>query len=1075
VNARGPIWLIVLLVLASPGAMAFDQVLHSDVTYAVALANGFKPEEAALIANAAQSVDDNPSTAALNMGLLAKEAKEVASGNVKLSELPHMRSGQVFHALAGEEARQVAEQAHLQRIERVLTDPHEPGSLEQKERRRLVYIGEYLHFLSDTVVHPSDSLVGHASKGSDLDRGDRHEQSMRTAISLMNQQLERLHQGEALAPTPPMASVRTPGVLDRDPEKNRLLEDVSKAVVTSWSKTYANEVVPRDRIATAPYNPYDPWLEQRAKRAASEIGRVIQQHQLPTTYYRHATIELDSDGEPAGDQAREFGSARRLEVLPFAKTVADNPVLAGERARTVVKDVQQGLGPGAEAALRELGIEVPPEQLEQARREAAWQPPSGPGGVALDPGLVMPEGIGEPQRIVLEGEAIVLVTSTGRYPFRNLDPRSFATIARTVAAGEIPFVTIGTVPSGKENYARVVYSPSLIGTVEGEALYRADLTFKAMFARLPFGPEYAFNRSESELYRSYPGPGGEAQRMWITSGRVVLANQDGELVADRHGMRILSETILDGRPHDDPEMEAYAATLTANWDQYADGMWSLHAVEDMARATAIVFWARAEQVPIDPLIFTLPPRTGYTPAHAPLVAAFSEQGVLVAGGVALTPEDRRTGLGRVFLHWMQQRFLAARDRATHPTLMTAFLVLIYGTCTAVVIFVCSLFLWVICRWRISRRFPLRRAMKVWLLACLADFALLALAAPLVEGAALRAFDAELLAWLLTVIGFPWLLLWLLSREKGAPLPPEGAAGALRRAPGARALLVGLGQLGPMCNASLALFVAFTTAAITKPVPGPGLCALLTYELAPANGWSEGLCSSPRPDGRAGGVLWAGRQKDWSVPRSLAELDRPAFESPGPLSGPPPETLGPGAEQQDAMLPVADLRPVTWPRDMPPVVGTTHYAPEGTPPPELLWAAAREEEGKQEEPQGNRFAVARVLEGPAEGAREIPGGDLVVGSLWVESTPLLTERDIARASYDESSGEIRIEVREEAKEQLAEATRAAVDKQLAILLDGQLVAAPTIHEPIEDGTLVISGFADREADARRLVEALTGPQ
>ena len=213
----------------------------------------------------------------------------------------------------------------------------------------------------------------------------------------------------------------------------------------------------------------------------------------------------------------------------------------------------------------------------------------------------MPGGLGKPVRITLDGAALVLVTSKGRYVFKDIDPRSFATLARTVSSGEVPSITIGTIPSERDGYARVLYSPSLIGTWEGAALYDSDVLFKALFSRLPFGPDYVFNQPKSALYRAFPGsPQGGSMRLWITSKRVVLEERGGVLVPAHHGMRILSETFLDGRSQEDPEMEAYAAKLTAEWDRLAEKIWPFRAVEDMARATAIVFWARSESVPIDP-------------------------------------------------------------------------------------------------------------------------------------------------------------------------------------------------------------------------------------------------------------------------------------------------------------------------------------------------------------------------------------------------------------------------------------------------------------------------------------------
>jgi hypothetical protein len=59
---------------------------------------------------------------------------------------------------------------------------------------------------------------------------------------------------------------------------------------------------------------------------------------------------------------------------------------------------------------------------------------------------------------------VVLEASSGKFVVDSIDPQSFATILRTVADGEVPFITIGTEPSDRVGYAKVTVAPSLQGT-----------------------------------------------------------------------------------------------------------------------------------------------------------------------------------------------------------------------------------------------------------------------------------------------------------------------------------------------------------------------------------------------------------------------------------------------------------------------------------------------------------------------------------------------------------------------------------------------------------------------------------
>lgn len=401
------------------------------------------------------------------------------------------------------------------------------------------------------------------------------------------------------------------------------------------------------------------------------------------------------------------------------------------------------------------------------------------------------------------------------------------------------------------------------------------------------------------------------------------------------------------------ELEAYAARLTAEWDTLARALWPLRAVEDMARATAIVFWARSHGVAIDPLILTLPPRAGDTPAYAPIIGTLSDQGFGATGGVALTPEDKRTASGRLFLNTVRATVLAESQQDQHPVLVTTLVVLGYWALGLGFTLACAILFWIACRFLVSRRVSLRRAVQVWLLACIADLALAIITGPLVsESGPLGLFDADMLAFLVTVCAFPCLAFALLSRVlRGEPSAAAADRGwplrrALRRAPVTRLLLLAITLLGPICNTLLGVAVAMTTAAIAPPVPGPALNAVLNHELAPADVWSQALFTVVTPTAAPSGSRTdAAQPRLLLLPRSLVHAQRRLFETMSRFPAKhPPELTHQDISGDDPALPFTVLRRITWPDGMPLPDGVTHYSVDGAPPFE-----ARPPAGSREEP------------------------------------------------------------------------------------------------------------------------------
>jgi len=67
--------------------------------------------------------------------------------------------------------------------------------------------------------------------------------------------------------------------------------------------------------------------------------------------------------------------------------------------------------------------------------------------------------------------------------------------------------------------------------------------------------------------------------------------------------------------------------------------------------------------------------------------------------------------------------------------------------------------------------------------------------------------------------------------------------------------------------------------------------------------------------------------------------------------------------------------------------------------------------------------------------------------------------------------VMLKMTEEGAKKFGELTEKAVGERLAILLDGKLVSAPTINEPIRGGSVQISGVSEKEA--RDLVDSIMG--
>ena len=126
----------------------------------------------------------------------------------------------------------------------------------------------------------------------------------------------------------------------------------------------------------------------------------------------------------------------------------------------------------------------------------------------------------------------------------------------------------------------------------------------------------------------------------------------------------------------------------------------------------------------------------------------------------------------------------------------------------------------------------------------------------------------------------------------------------------------------------------------------------------------------------------------------------------------------------------------------------------------------------------RFAVLRVIDtdplpaGERGIALRAMGGEDAGAMLRLNTDPIVSESDLDSAKLIEREGTFTISIvlTEQGRLKLAEATKGAVGKRLAILSRGEVLSAGTVREPLAGGTIEISGGMSK-AEAQKIVAAL----
>jgi hypothetical protein len=121
----------------------------------------------------------------------------------------------------------------------------------------------------------------------------------------------------------------------------------------------------------------------------------------------------------------------------------------------------------------------------------------------------------------------------------------------------------------------------------------------------------------------------------------------------------------------------------------------------------------------------------------------------------------------------------------------------------------------------------------------------------------------------------------------------------------------------------------------------------------------------------------------------------------------------------------------------------------------------------------RFEVKLAEEEPAAGLREakVSGTDR---SVYLHAEDILTNSDISRAStirVDHSSKySVGLEFNPSGTEKIRAATASHIGEPVAILLDGKVIMAPTVRQPIAESAVISGDLSKTEAE--KIVKGIT---
>jgi preprotein translocase subunit SecD len=117
-------------------------------------------------------------------------------------------------------------------------------------------------------------------------------------------------------------------------------------------------------------------------------------------------------------------------------------------------------------------------------------------------------------------------------------------------------------------------------------------------------------------------------------------------------------------------------------------------------------------------------------------------------------------------------------------------------------------------------------------------------------------------------------------------------------------------------------------------------------------------------------------------------------------------------------------------------------------------------------------LAEEQPGADRRAAKVAGSDRVI---YLHDEVVVTNDDIARSAVapggTPSTFNIGIRFNEAGAEKMRRATANHLGKPLAVLIDGEVVMAPTLRSPVSDSALISGDFS--QAEAERIVNGIGG--
>ncbi|MCA8934378.1 MAG: hypothetical protein KDA49_18000 [Rhodospirillaceae bacterium] len=124
-----------------------------------------------------------------------------------------------------------------------------------------------------------------------------------------------------------------------------------------------------------------------------------------------------------------------------------------------------------------------------------------------------------------------------------------------------------------------------------------------------------------------------------------------------------------------------------------------------------------------------------------------------------------------------------------------------------------------------------------------------------------------------------------------------------------------------------------------------------------------------------------------------------------------------------------------------------------------------------------FSIRLVGVGPGEGFEALPWMDRSIDPLFIATQPIVTSADLAHveASTDQfGQPTLLFRLDADGARRFGEATAAHLGEAIAIVIDGRVLSAPIVYEPILSGSGMISGLRSPQQVAQLAAVLQAGP-